>query len=707
MIKKQINKFFFANSKITGITIIGCLIVVSILSAELSLLLKPHPVVPAKITWSTFDGNESHSGINTVESALAANTVSSLHLLWQKALPYVTDGSPVEAPNVLTSTGTKDLLFITTKKGSLAALDAASGNKVWEADTNNNFVDGQGTSSSPVIDPTGNYVYNYGQDGKVHKYSVSKGLESKTNGFPLTVTQSVDVEKVSAPLTIGNGYLYTVTSGYDGDFGSYVGHVVAINLASGKTSVFNSLCSNVKQLSHAGFCGQKGSGIWGRAGAVVDPLTNNVFVVTGNGNYNAVSGGTNYGDSVIELTADLTRIVDSYTPTGYSNLDSQDDDLGSTGVNILPSQKNTATPHLLVIGGKDNLVRLLNKDNLSGKRGPNHVGGELQTLTIPCQTLAHPISWNDSSNTTWVFFADMCGTLHAYKVVNNGRSLLKQIYEKGGIAKNSPVIANGILYVSISNKVSAVDPTTGNILWSSTQSSAGGNIGSLHWQSPVVVNGTVYMPDNNGNISAYGLTQSSIPTPTEKPVSTPTPTTTSKTAIMLTVFEHGIGSSGDNSNPNTKMSNQNILHKQITVSVQIFTLDNLQIAGGDGTLNYNAKIGGFTGILHIQNGFPSGQYIVMLKTNSHLREQVKGIQTITSGKTNTIPSVTLVAGDINNDNVINILDYNILMNCYSDLLPAKSCTGDQKTASDLNDDGNVNQYDYNLFVREISTQSGS
>jgi hypothetical protein len=48
----------------------------------------------------------------------------------------------------------------------------------------------------------------------------------------------------------------------------------------------------------------------------------------------------------------------------------------------------------------------------------------------------------------------------------------------------------------------------------------------------------------------------------------------------------------------------------------------------------------------------------------------------------------------------------LLIGCYSDFSPAKSCTSANKLLTDLNDDGNVNQTDYNLFLREISVQNG-
>ena len=81
-------------------------------------------------------------------------------------------------------------------------------------------------------------------------------------------------------------------------------------------------------------------------------------------------------------------------------------------------------------------------------------------------------------------------------------------------------------------------------------------------------------------------------------------------------------------------------------------------------------------------------------------------QTITAGQENSIAPATLVAGDINNDNTLSILDYNIFIGCYTDFLAATSCTPEQQVATDLNDDGVVNEDDYNLFLRELAAQQG-
>ena len=44
---------------------------------------------------------------------------------------------------------------------------------------------------------------------------------------------------------------------------------------------------------------------------------------------------------------------------------------------LLPEIPTSHTPYLAVQAGKEGLVRLLDRQNLSGQHGPGHVGGEL------------------------------------------------------------------------------------------------------------------------------------------------------------------------------------------------------------------------------------------------------------------------------------------------------------------------------------------
>ena len=455
-------------------------------------------------SWPVFDGDGQRSGINSAETAITASTVSQLQQLWQVSLPATADSSPVYLANVATSHGVKNLVFLTTHAGSLVAYDADNGGSpIWQQDTTG---PSSTTNSSPAIDPSGQFVYSYGLDGRVHKYAAGSGAETIDPNWPLTATLIPDVEKGSSALNLAGGYLYVTLSGYNGDAGHYVGHVVARNLATNATSVFNALCSNLHELltddsTQQNYCPDRQAGVWARAGTVVDPVTGNVFMVTGNGPYTAnTAGGTDYGDSIVELKPDLSQIVDSYTPSSFQNLDDFDLDLGSTAPLLLPPQAGSTTPSMAVQGGKDNTLRLVNRQNLSGQGGPNHVGGELQAVSGICGEIkSQPVAWIDSSGQTWVFVTDDCDNLYAYTVTTTaGVSGLQFVYQQAGIGHTSPLLVNGLLFVEQGTQIHAVRASDGTVLWS-------GAMGGLHWESPLVANGKVYVPDDSGNLTVFGL----------------------------------------------------------------------------------------------------------------------------------------------------------------------------------------------------------
>src|SRR5271166_4242734 len=100
--------------------------------------------------WPQFGFNSQHSSDNTQESAITASNVSSLRQFLHVSLPSTADGAPAFLSNVVTATGTKSLVFVTTKAGHILALDWRTGATVWSHQNNSgpNY-----TTSSPVIDP--------------------------------------------------------------------------------------------------------------------------------------------------------------------------------------------------------------------------------------------------------------------------------------------------------------------------------------------------------------------------------------------------------------------------------------------------------------------------------------------------------------------------------------------------------------------------
>jgi len=66
----------------------------------------------------------------------------------------------------------------------------------------------------------------------------------------------------------------------------------------------------------------------------------------------------------------------------------------------------------------------------------------------------------------------------------------------------SPLIANDVLFYAGEDKAFyAFDPLNGALLWKTP-------LGSIHWESPVVANGWVYITDTDGYLTGYALPNS-------------------------------------------------------------------------------------------------------------------------------------------------------------------------------------------------------
>ena len=415
-------------------------------------------------------------------------------------------GAPVLLSSVATPAGLRDVLFVTTAHGALLALDARNGSALWSQQPPNDSGPYGDTRGSPAIDSNREFVYGYALDGRVHKYRVGDGEESVDARWPELVTLKPTVEHGAGSLAVadtaqGASYLYAVTDGYNGDGGDYQGHLTTIDLRSGVQSVFNTLCSDAAghflENGAPGVtdCDRVQSGIWGRPGATFDAATSRVYIATGNGPYDAVFGGFNWGDSVLALPANgrgnAGLPLDSYTPTNYQDLDLYDIDLGSSSLALIGDVPGSTAGRLGVIIGKDGILRLLSLDDMSGAGGPRHVGGELQMTGgafAKCNT-PQPAVWRAPDGTVWLYA--VAPGLQAYQVVADASGHPELQFRWWGSGSTSPAVANGIVY-SWSGALYATDAITGEVLWQSAQ---GFNV---FWQSPIVVNGRVYIAASDG-----------------------------------------------------------------------------------------------------------------------------------------------------------------------------------------------------------------
>lgn len=117
------------------------------------------------------------------------------------------------------------------------------------------------------------------------------------------------------------------------------------------------------------------------------------------------------------------------------------------------------------------------------------------------------------------------------------------------------------------------------------------------------------------------------------------------------------------------------------------------------------------------DSFATGYYLIKVTSPGHLTREIPGLIHIVQGQNTAIPQVRLVAGDIDNNNKIDIFDYTDFISCssFSKTPEARQVCNQNPPYllnSDLNDDGvnpstqNVDQLDYIYLLQEFQVQNG-
>ena len=441
------------------------------------------------LDWPEFGLNPQRSDSSELSTGITSANVTHLRRTTVH-LDGTVDSSPIYVHGAVVDGSAHNTIVVTTTYGRTIALDADSGKTLWTF-TPPGYSRWTGstqiTTASPLADPSHLFVYAASPNGLIHKLSLADGSEDATGSWPVSITHDATHEKIAAALNIDGGDLLAATGGYYGDAPPYQGHVVAIDRASGRLArVFNTLCSNRRELQTPSTCSASDSAILSRGGPVVEPGGGRILIDTGNAPWN---GTTDFGDSVLELTFPALDLRQSFTPTNQAQLNSSDSDLGSSAPALLGHDR-------IVLAGKDGIMRVLALSRLdghppTGARSRVHpLGGEVQQLSIPGggELFSAPAVWQRGGHTT-MFVADEGGT--AAYVLRAGR--LYRAWENS-TPGTSPVMAGGLLYV--------YDLSGGGINVyrpSSPRPIAKLAGASGHWNSPIVVDGHVVEPEGNAN----------------------------------------------------------------------------------------------------------------------------------------------------------------------------------------------------------------
>jgi hypothetical protein len=351
----------------------------------------------------TYHGDALRTGWFSSETHLTVSNVNaqSFGLLHTVVLDGRVDAEPlyVSQLTVHGKNGVHNVVFVVTENNSVYWIEADTGailkhRKLGMAvpyqykNYDDNVYPVMGILGTPVIDRTAGVMY-----------LVSDTYNGTTDNFHLHALSIVTGLDVAPPVTIklkalladgstwkfnpryhlqrpglleANGSIY-VAFGSNGDTqpdqsrGS-IARYDASTLAFQGSDVTDTLVfgSNPYYLSS----------IWQSGYGVAADSNGDIYFSTGNSDPYTPSYSTSFNrpDSVVHLSADLTSLVDSFTPSDYFQLDQGDTDLGSGGAMLLPDQTGS-TPHLVVAGGKDGREFLLNRDSMGGytQGGPDHV----------------------------------------------------------------------------------------------------------------------------------------------------------------------------------------------------------------------------------------------------------------------------------------------------------------------------------------------
>lgn len=435
---------------------------------------------PGAGDWPRFGWDARRSSAPPIAAGITAANLASL-VRQQVAIDGTVDASAIYLHGVQVNGGIHDVFFVTTTYGKTLAIDATNGVVLWRYTPPNYAAwagSAQVTTATPVADSTRAFVYAAAPDGIIRKLAVADGSVV----WSTAITLLPGAEKIASALNYFNGHVIATTGGYIGDAPPYQGHVAVLDAASGNLlSVWNALCSHQSGLIDPASCAQSGAAIWGRTGAVIDSSSGAIFVATGNGRWD---GGANWGDAALELDAGATHLIGNYTPTNTGALDASDTDLGSTAPVLLGGG-------FVAQGGKDGLIRLLSWGAMGGMTP--HQGGEAQVVSTPSSSglFSAPAVLHTATG-TWLFAADGGGTA-AWRL-SNGQLQPMWANQNAG---TSPVVADTLLFV--------YDPNRGGLRV--YRSDTGAQLADLacgggHWNSPIVTDGRIALPEGNANARA-------------------------------------------------------------------------------------------------------------------------------------------------------------------------------------------------------------
>jgi hypothetical protein len=504
----------------------------------------------------SYHNDLARDGANTQDYALSPSTVNTS--TFGKLFSCTVDGAvyaqPLWVANLTINSAKHNVVFVATQHDSLYAFDADANPcvQLWEVnliDTSRGANSGErtvpsgtsgffvgkgngditpevGVTGTPVIDPSTNTLYvvskSMNSSGtsffqRLHAIDITTGNEKF--GGPAPITSSITFpglgdggsavsfdpqqENQRPGLALLNGVVYVAWASHEDNL-PYYGWVVGFDASTLKVTNVLNVSPNVQY-----------GGIWMSGGAPAADNNNNLYVITGNATFDVTNGSgpnNDYGDCFLQLSPNLT--VSSYfAPSDQATDNANDLDFGAGGAAVVLNLTSGTLKHLVIGGGKDGSLYLLNGDDMGGLGDSN----ARQYFNIGHRVFATGAFWKNT-----FYIAGSHGPLVSYSFNSStnlfNTSVASQSSTIYGFPGATPSISstgssNGIVWALDNTNyctteapscgpavLHAYDATTlSSDLWNSSMVSEDAAGNAVKFTVPTVANGKVYVGTRGNN----------------------------------------------------------------------------------------------------------------------------------------------------------------------------------------------------------------
>jgi hypothetical protein len=416
--------------------------------------------------------------------------------------------------------GGKDLVIVATEQNEVSAFDAASGAMVWRKMLGATSANGGGPggcslgnitplgiTGTPVIDAASRTLFLNAMVSNKHQiFALSLEDGATKAGWPVdpgsvtggSVTFNHPAHNQRGALTILNGMVYVPYGGHFGDCGDYHGWVVGVPLDNPKAPI--------------GWATRAAAGgIWAPSGVASDGKS--VWVATGNtmarpsASFPSFSSPATWGDgeAIIRLPPDLKFTADNkdfFTPQNWAMLDSEDLDVGGSGV-VLFSVPGATPSDLAIALGKDGTAYLASRDNL-GAMGSGVASAKVSSDQIMQSAVAYttPTGTFVAMRARGTGCPSGAGAITTLKISAASPPAITTAWCAGATSTGSPMVtttdgmSESIVWYVAGTKLVGYNGETGAEVFNG--GAAGDAVTSANkWQTPIAAKGKIYFASSN------------------------------------------------------------------------------------------------------------------------------------------------------------------------------------------------------------------